>query len=69
LLDTATIKITIGKSLKEKEKGLVLTVFGFQRSERRVRDQWIRESAKSDFSKKKGEFLKLIVGTGFLKGK
>jgi hypothetical protein len=69
LLDTVTAEIVIRKSPKEKEEGSALTGFGFRRSERQARDQWIHESAKSDFPKQKGEFLKLTVGTDFPKGK
>jgi hypothetical protein len=68
LFDTTTTKIVIRKGPKEEE-GLALTVFGFHRSERQVRDQWIRESAKSDFPKYRGEILEFAVGADFLKGK
>jgi hypothetical protein len=69
VVDTATAEITIRKSPKEEEEGSALTIFGFQRSERQARDQRIHESAKSDFPKQKGEFLKLTVGADFPKGK
>jgi hypothetical protein len=69
LLDTATVEIAIRKSLKEKEEGSTLTIFGFRISGDRALDQRIRESATSDPLKYKGDFSKLSVGADFLKGK